>query len=593
MKIIIKSALKRFKNILFGIIIIIITPYLSGADGACPTDDSLRSCNPETGVCATCLSKGSNCQEIENEEIIPTDGNRRIAIIETVDKKAAEKELLETLTPNEKMFYDLLNGSKTFISKDDIQNVINTHNFPENLRIYNWSYSGEVPETLNGKVYYNDFIIIEYQQSNSHRRIFLRKDYLGVSGFSYKIDFDVPMTWMNGDIERQFLEHFNNPNNQQGSAIGAIDFAVALTPFLGTADLIVNQGDFKGACLSATGDLLWGLKLISSAVKVGKAAKVTVLVTSCTADLYVVGTAGVKLYNNELTAFEAGDATLSLIGLILAGRDLKIEVSDIIANHKTKKIITETKPDASCQVCKAAGCRLPNTHDVSGASNPFKFLDGIDDKAGSSSSQLAQMANSFGWVPGKEKFALVIQPTDTSIMHWAVIHIDKFGKWTRRNAGFNNSLNVGLGHVTDNLGNLNNSLFFVLDDLDANSLSKLNNAFNDVNTVGKIKLPNLSCARDAMATIQGTPLSVTGPNCKFFCQSNYEELIANMSTTINGNTVPLKAFTTSQNIQETIDSIISTDPKAAGAILTTTGSGIWAFTEIIKELLESTTSESD
>lgn len=189
-------------------------------------------------------------------------------------------------------------------------------------------------------------------------------------GTSALLEFCVPTEWLHddtkSDLERiidQFLTYQEQPDGT-----GEIDFFVAMTPFLGTADLLKNQGVYKElvngnydrlpevAC-SMSGDLFVaanGLRLMGGAARTAKVLHYAGLVAGCGS---VMGT-GHFLYSKD--QWQAADYGKSaFLGLEVIGLLSQTKLPEILKKYRTLTAFRRKNPETLCTGC-GPKCDLPN-----------------------------------------------------------------------------------------------------------------------------------------------------------------------------------------------------------------------------------------
>lgn len=171
----------------------------------------------------------------------------------------------------------------------------------------------------------------------------------------------IPRTWLRGNVSDQITSYFSD--GDYSAAIGIMDFVVGATPFLGTADLIVNQGVltqvFKGdlesignVCGSLSGDIFIAAKAIKAVSGAAKAAKILQVATYSTGAGSVVFTGGYlwsKASEGGLQPFDYGRA--ALLGIEVVGLITDREAKAIIKGYTSRRYFTRKKPDVAPLTC--------------------------------------------------------------------------------------------------------------------------------------------------------------------------------------------------------------------------------------------------
>lgn len=171
----------------------------------------------------------------------------------------------------------------------------------------------------------------------------------------------IPASWMSGDIRAQVRAYFFNGDHS--TAIGIMDFVVGATPFLGTADLVFNQGVltqvFKGdleamsnICGSVSGDLFIAakaLKAIRGAAGVAKIVQVGAYSTGAGSVVFTGGYLWSKASDQGLQPFDYGRA--ALLGLQVVGLITDRDSQTILKSFVTRRYFTRKKPDVAPLTC--------------------------------------------------------------------------------------------------------------------------------------------------------------------------------------------------------------------------------------------------
>lgn len=171
----------------------------------------------------------------------------------------------------------------------------------------------------------------------------------------------VPQTWLRGNIPNQIKSYFSD--GDYSAAIGLMDFVVGATPFLGTADLIVNQGVltqvFKGdlesignVCGSLSGDIFIAAKALKAVSGAANAVKILQVATYSTGAGSVVFTGGYlwsKASDGGLQPFDYGRA--ALLGLEVVGLITDRDAKAIIKGYTSRRFFARKKPDVAPLTC--------------------------------------------------------------------------------------------------------------------------------------------------------------------------------------------------------------------------------------------------
>ena len=171
----------------------------------------------------------------------------------------------------------------------------------------------------------------------------------------------VPQSWMGGDVPAQIKSYFFQED--YSTAIGIMDFVVGATPFLGTADLIVNQGvltqvlkgdleSIGNVCGSLSGDIFIAAKALKAVSGATKAVKILQVATYSTGTGSVVFTGGYlwsKASDGGLQPFDYGRA--ALLGIQVVGLITDRDAQAIIKGYTSRRYFTRKKPDVAPLTC--------------------------------------------------------------------------------------------------------------------------------------------------------------------------------------------------------------------------------------------------
>lgn len=290
--------------------------------------------------------------ESDSDPSCNTD-NQTVAVVDELTKtpQELEAEFFSKLTYCETRLYHFIAGTKDFIPAKCQEETIKRFEQGSYQPTALWGMY-----TVRTSSYpYRTFTVLELRQRTKgpYRHVLQADRNSRARIIGWKRHHQFPYTYMNGDVQAQID---NLPETPFPTEV--LDFAVGITPFLGTADLF-SRGEILEGSLSLAGDLLWGLRILDKvskvavgATKLDKVSRVTVISAGVAADTTMVTRYGYKLFNEGLTGFEAGDASLSILNLILEAKGYRIKDRISSAMRRTVFRRPKVKKPAECDRVK-------------------------------------------------------------------------------------------------------------------------------------------------------------------------------------------------------------------------------------------------
>ena len=219
-------------------------------------------------------------------------------------------------------------------------------------------------DPTSGKAITSRYMVLRWGPKNCFFR--LEK---GASKPQMRLDFCIANSWLNGDPSGQLRYYLNTYDPTL--VVGAMDFVVGFTPFLGSADLIFNQGTIEkarngqlDAAADLTGSIAGDLFLLAKAAKLSALYKSNKFVQASAVSLgaaSVVFTGGYLWSQSDWGSGDYGRA--AFMGVDVAMMLLDRDARQFITQFSKRELFKRKKPAAAPLTCGPT-CNTPNAAGV-------------------------------------------------------------------------------------------------------------------------------------------------------------------------------------------------------------------------------------